>query len=228
MNQFDQTNLGFIFENSEMYLLFGNRHATLDQLKKSYPEIQFHRVKQNHGDQVFQCNDVMTDWTTVADAQITELKKTALCISTADCIPVMIFDQRNKRIAAIHAGWRGVANQIALKTMQSLIEQNSILNDLKIYIGPHIQKESFEVGDDVAELIHQSIQTNLRSSDQHTVENKRMIDLHQIFIQQLLDFGIKLDQITDLKINTVTDLDFHSFRRDKEKSGRQLSFIFLK
>lgn len=225
---FDQNSLGYFYENNDLYVFFGNCHAQFEQLNRTYPEVRFHRVKQNHGDQIFNCVDASLDWTITADAQITDKKNLALCISTADCIPVMIFDSKMKKIAAIHAGWRGVVNLITVKTIRLLVENGSRLNDLKLFIGPHIQKESFEVGDDVAELIHQTVNLNLSSTDEITKLGKRKVDLHQIFTQQLIEMGIKKEQITALEINTVADPNFHSFRRDKEKSGRQLSFIFLK
>lgn len=225
--KFEKIDLGYLYESNNIRLLFGNRNSQLVNLQQKFPQIQFHRVKQNHGDQIFNCIDSTSDWTIIADSQMTDKKNIALCISTADCIPVMIFDIKTKKIAAIHAGWRGVVNLITVKTIRLMIEQGSELSNFKIYIGPHIQKESFEVGDDVAELIHQTVKLNLRSTDEITELGKRKIDLHQIFLQQLFELGIKQNQISELKIDTVVDQDFHSFRRDKEKSGRQLSFISM-
>ena len=225
--KFEKIDLGYLYESHNIRLLFGNRNSQLVNLQKKFPPIQFHRVKQNHGNQICNCIDATSDLTIIADSQMTDKKNIGLCISTADCIPVMIFDSKTKKIAAIHAGWRGVVNLITVKTIRLMIEQGSELSNFKIYIGPHIQKESFEVGDDVAELIHQTVKLNLRSTDEITELGKRKIDLHQIFLQQLIELGIKKEQITDLVINTVADLNFHSDRRDKENSGRQLSFITL-
>jgi len=221
--------LGFIFETPSVFLFFGKKDAQIENLRNTFPQFQFSHIRQTHGDLISHKNSANLGDTPEADAQWSELENTGLCISTADCTPVFIFDHRKKRVAGIHAGWRGVAQRLLPKTIQELVKAGSSTDDLQIAIGPHIQQKSFEVQADVKDLLvkscadsdHEFIQTL-------PTESKFLVDLNSIVKSQIQEFEIPPDQVFDLHLDTKTDLRFHSHRRDKEKSGRQLSFILLK
>ena len=86
------------------------------------------------------------------DAIITELPGYCLCISTADCIPVLLYDPTKQVIAAAHAGWRGTVGKIVAKTLAVMKERYaSEEKDIKACIGPGISLAAFEVGDEVYE-----------------------------------------------------------------------------
>ena len=86
------------------------------------------------------------------DALITDLRGVCLSVSTADCVPVFLFDEAHHAIAVVHAGWRGTVARISIRTLQ---EMNQIYSTdasrLKVVIGPSISLEAFEVGDEVYE-----------------------------------------------------------------------------
>ena len=86
------------------------------------------------------------------DAMVSDMKQVCLCISTADCIPVLCYDTRQKVIAAIHAGWRGTVAHILRGTLEKM---HCIFGtegkDVIACIGPSISLESFEVGEEVYE-----------------------------------------------------------------------------
>lgn len=84
---------------------------------------------------------------------MTNQAKLALCISTADCLPIMIYSPISRWVAGIHAGWRGVASQIFRDTLLKLDAVGVPRESLQIFIGPHIQMESFEVHKDVKEAV---------------------------------------------------------------------------
>ena len=79
-------------------------------------------------------------------------KGDVLVIKSADCLPVIVYDCVNKHIAAVHSGWKGTANSIVKEAIQKMMVLGSRAKDLKIYVGPHIQKNSFEVMDDVKDV----------------------------------------------------------------------------
>ena len=162
-----------------------------------------------------------------ADAHWTGRRNLALCISTADCVPIFAFDPEKGLVAGIHAGWRGVQSRILPNTLEALKIKNSDMTRLQLFIGPHIQVKSFEVEFEVKNnLLASSLIKDEKFSEQIS-DKKFLVDLNAIVKAQGHEYGIQSDRIFDLKKDTKSDLKFHSHRRDKEKSGRQISFILL-
>ncbi len=216
---------GFLIEASRTKIFLGKKNSEVEVLQKLFPEYNLSRIHQVHGNSVVMKDNSNWSDRPEADAQWSTLKSTALCISTADCIPVFIYDARNQRIAAIHAGWRGVAQGITVKTFQVLLNEGTKPEDLQVIIGPHIQKNSFEVDENVKDELKKSVKDFSANWIQTTAENKFLVDLHQLIKSQLQEVGVSADHLSTLFLDTKTDLRFHSYRRDKEKSGRQISFI---
>lgn len=84
------------------------------------------------------------------DALVTRMPGVALCISTADCVPVVAADGQGV-IAVAHAGWRGMAGGIVEKTIEAMVGLGSRREEIVVACGPHISVEAFEVGEEVAE-----------------------------------------------------------------------------
>lgn len=224
-----ETNLGFLIETPKLVVLFGGVKANLVNLQASFPQYEFVRVKQTHGDVVVKSDSLAMDYQVEADAHFTLKKNFGLCIATADCIPLFIYDSVREVIAGVHAGWRGVANRIVPKTISRLIQDGSSAENLQIFLGPHIQQKSFEVSIPVRDELLQSAQgTSEVGIVQALNEEKSLVDLNRIMRLQLQHSGVPLDHVFDLHLDTFSDLRFHSHRRDKEKAGRQLSFICRK
>ena len=103
--------------------------------------------RQVHSDNVLWMHEAGRPEAT--DAVITDKPGLCVCVKTADCIPVLLYDTRKRIVAAVHSGWRGTVSRIVQKT----IEQMKPLNpcDLHAIIGPGISLEWFEVGDEVYE-----------------------------------------------------------------------------
>lgn len=222
-----ETNLGIEIKLPHHTLLFGGKNATFESVKAAYPKFQFTRVKQTHGDQIFAAHDTSQDFQAEADAQFTKATHLALCISTADCVPVLIFQKHGSLIAGIHAGWRGVASEIIPKTISRLVEEGAELGSLEIYIGPHIQQASFEVEHSVREQLVSTLPPGIDRQliYQDLNSNKSLVDLNKIVLTQISLKRITSAQIHNFPKDTVKDVKFHSHRRDKEKAGRQVSFI---
>lgn len=225
----EQTELGYEMRTPHFTVFLGGVNAQLTQLKAAYPQYNFVRVKQIHSDAVVESKDVQLDYQTIADAHFTREKNLALCVITADCVPALIFDPTTNLIAGIHAGWRGVASRIIPKTIEKLVAAGAKPQNLHVVVGPHIQKPSFEVGIDVRDQILSSLgplSPEERALYFETLpDNKALVDLNQVVRTQLQQEGVPADNVFLLHIDTVTDSRFHSYRRDKDKSGRQISFI---
>ena len=88
-----------------------------------------------------------------SDAVITRVPGLCVAVKTADCIPVLLYDERQGLVAAVHAGWRGTVGRIVSRTIQ---EMQSRGLDLHAVIGPGISLASFEVGDEVYDAFQEA------------------------------------------------------------------------
>lgn len=200
------------------------RNTVHDFKNKSENKIE-NRV-EDHRESVIE----MTHTAVEADGQWTNEKKLVLNIFTADCLPIMITDTAGTWTAAVHAGWRGVENRIVAK---ALAEFKGEFSKLRIFIGPHIQMKSFEVETEVKDQLLRSLfkVSNLIELESEIVQPRAedpgrcIVDLQAIVTKQFQEFGILPKQIEVSQVDTKSDSDWHSFRRDREKSGRNISFI---
>ena len=164
------------------------------------------------------------------DALITQEKGVCLCVSTADCTPILLYDRKQQVIAAIHAGWRGSVNYIVRKTLEQMNRlYNTQGEDIFAAIGPCIGFDAFEVGDEVYDAFKQNDFPMEYISGWKPETHKWHIDLQMANSVQLIDFGVPTEQIDICDICTFTHYEkFFSARRLGIKSGRIPSGIFMK
>ncbi len=145
------------------------------------------------------------------DALLENTPGTVIGVKTADCLPILLVDERRRAVAAVHAGWRGTAAQIASIAVSAMSDRFGTHPDgVHASIGPGIGKCCYEVGPEVA--------------SQFGKNGKAHIDLAEINRRQLLASGIPADRIYLSNLCTRCRVDdFHSFRRDGA-TGRQYSF----
>ncbi len=155
------------------------------------------------------------------DALVTNKPGINLCVTVADCTPILIYDAKNKIVCAIHAGWRGTVEKIVLKTLNYLQQTFKTKGgDCFAYIGTCIDKDSFEVGEEVA----------LYFSDNHKYfvkeKNKYFVDLKEANKTQLTSFSIPENQIEISTFSTVLNNDkYFSFRKENGLTGRMIALI---
>lgn len=163
------------------------------------------------------------------DALITREPGYCLCISTADCIPILLYDRQNAVIAVVHAGWRGTVSYILRHTLDQMracygTEGKGVI----ACIGPGISLSAFEVGDEVYETFRENGFPMDYISEWKPETHKYHIDLWAANRLQLLDFGVPSAQVEAAGICTFTrHEDFFSARRLGIRSGRILSGIML-
>lgn len=162
------------------------------------------------------------------DAVISDVKGACIGISTADCIPVLVYDTRNHVAAAIHAGWRGTVQRIVSKSMQALADTyGTAAADCEAVIGPGISLESFEVGNEVYDAFADA---GFEMNGIARMYAKWHLDLKEINRRQLLDCGVKPKNINVSDIDTYTNTRYFSARREQKgsvKCGRILSGFVL-
>lgn len=156
------------------------------------------------------------------DGLVTDTPGVYLCVTVADCLPVFILDTERKVVAAIHAGWRGTASMIAQKGIGRMIEVFHCRPEHMVaYVGPGAGACCYSVGAEVAKVFAADFKREDRG--------KVFIDLKAAIVAQLTDAGIARAAIDASPHCTIHNSDlFHSYRRDKERSGRMMGVIGLK
>ena len=167
------------------------------------------------------------------DALITDQPSTCIGISTADCVPVLIFDTQARLCAAVHAGWRGTVQHIARQTALLMQQMGATAETTYAVIGPSISLEAFEVGEEVVEAFREagfdtssivSRSTTLAGSPQP----RPHIDLWAANCMDIESAGLPLDHIQVSGICTYQHADtFFSARRLGIQSGRIFSGIMM-
>lgn len=170
-----------------------------------------------------------TDRLKGVDALITAEKDICIAITTADCIPILIFDPKKHVFAAIHAGWKGSAFKIVRKTAKIMIDRFECNPaDLLVGIGPGISAEAFEVGDEVGEIFKSEGFDLPSISYRNKQTGKLHIDLKKANKRQLLNMKILAKNIEVTEICTYSSGKFFSARRQGIHSGRMLTGGILK
>ena len=160
------------------------------------------------------------------DALMTDMPGVCIGVSTADCIPLLLYDPRHHAVCAIHAGWRGTVARIAKKAVSAMTETYATQpSDLVAQIGPGISLDSFEVGQEVYDAFAAA------GFDMPTISKryaKWHIDLPECNRQQLIASGLRADRITLSGICTYKACDtFFSARRLGIDSGRIFTGILI-
>ena len=160
------------------------------------------------------------------DAIMTNLKKVCIGVSTADCIPVLLYDKEKHAVCAIHAGWRGTVKRIVVKAIEAMTDAYGTQpQQLVAQIGPGIHLDSFEVGNEVYEAFEQA------GFDMPTISMKKEkwhIDLPECNRQQLIAAGLESQNVKVSPICTYQQsADYFSARRLSINSGRIFTGIML-
>ncbi len=211
------------------------RKLLSEELKCKYPSLK--KVifqKQVHGDtiEIVGSNSVegIGSDREIRDGMICLELGIALCVSLADCAGVMVYDPKNKIIAAVHSGWKGSQLNIAGKCIEILKSLGSESEDLLIWITPSASGEKYEVGYDVARYFPMTTKpkihlnpplSNGEKDEKWLFDNKAQIRL------RLLESGVREENIEISDICTITVPNYHSYRRDGDKSGRMGAWIGL-
>jgi polyphenol oxidase len=156
----------------------------------------------------------------IADASYTTQKKQVCVVLTADCLPILLCDSNGEKVAAIHAGWRGLANGI----IENCFKQAGFLHEKTIaYLGAAIGQQAFEVGEEVREAFLKHDPIAEKAFIPH--DEKWLADLYLLATQRLKSLGVS--QIFGGQFCTFSQPElFYSYRRDKY-TGRMASLIWL-
>jgi len=189
-------------------------------------------MKQTHSNKVIVINNKNKHIQRIdADALITNQENIAISVLTADCIPILIYDEINKIIGCIHAGWKGAISGIVENTLEEITKMGKN-GKINVAIGPCIGVKNYEVDED---FYNQFIQESKKNEIYFfsNKKNKFLFDLRRYV-------NSKFEKFEKLEINHVENIDFDtfqentnffSFRRSRQAGekdyGRCISVISL-
>ena len=209
---FDSLNLGDHVGDDPMAVAENRRRLT-DQFAIAPAWLQ-----QVHGIAVVEADPTQV---ATADASWTATPGIACTAMTADCLPVLFCNRAGTRVAAAHAGWRGLANGVLEASLDSLqVPADEVL----AWLGPAIGPQAFEVGPEVREaFIAHLPQASQAFVPSHNA-GKFLADIYQLARLRLAARGVTA--VYGGGLCTVTDPRFFSYRRNP-RTGRFASLIWI-
>ena len=208
-------NLAFHVEDNEINVIKNRKNLAL-KLGYNYEDLVY--MNQIHSANIIVVDENSPKLVDNCDSIITRSKNLPLMVMVADCIPILMFDDKQGIIAAIHAGRNSTFLEISKKTAEVFIEKfSSNPEDINVVFGASIQKCCYEVSEDLSKIVENSF-------GKEFVENN-YIDLQGINKKQLNDLGIKNIEISNI-CTKCSNEPFFSFRKNP-KTGRFAGIISL-
>jgi YfiH family protein len=184
--------------------------------------------RQTHTNCVVEIYETPENEIKETDALLTNQPGICLCVQTADCVPILLFDPVEKVIAAVHAGWRGTVKRITEVAVQKMITKfgTSVGNILAV-IGPSISPDVYEVGNEVVE----EALKNIPQAEETLHKNKFgkfHFNLWEANRQILMNCGVNSKNIEIAGECSFTKTEkYFSARRDGADTGRMVSGIMM-
>ncbi len=178
--------------------------------------------KQVHGDNIWRvgAKEAGMRGRCEADAIVTAEPGVPIAVRTADCLPLLVLAPGKKVAAAIHAGWKSSKLGIAAKTLAVMRDDYGVrISEVRVALGPCIRRDSYRVGPEFREHF---------PHDVITCSGGLFLDLVAVNVRQLLEHGVRIENIHDCGLCTFSAEDrFFSFRREGESAGRMINLIML-
>jgi YfiH family protein len=216
LGNYASLNLGLHVDDKSEYVL-KNRETLKSMLALSAEPAWLNQV---HSTVVLNTNDISSH-NNDADASVSFTKDEVCVVMTADCLPVLFANKQGTKVAAAHAGWRGLVDGILEKTVTKLDEKPE---NIIAWLGPAIGADSFEVGDEVRAAFvskHQAASRAFKSQP----KDKWLADIYELARIRLNSIG--LENIYGGGFDTMTDERFFSYRANNT-TGRMASLIWIK
>lgn len=194
-----------------------NRINLANKLGIDNSQIKF--MNQVHGDTIEIVDENYL--TKECDAVITNRSNIPIMVMVADCIAILFHDEASNVIAVAHAGRNGTFLNIASKVINKMVNNfNCDPEYIKVYLSPSIQKCCYEVSKEMADIVSKNFGANF--------VNGRHIDLQGINKKQLIDVGVKADNIGISTVCTkCAEYDYFSYRADNN-CGRFCAIMMIK
>jgi len=164
----------------------------------------------------------------VGDALITNKKNTPIAVLTADCAPILIYDNSKEMVAAIHAGWKGAYKGIVKNVIKFMIKKGCSTKSITAAIGPCISNKNYHVREDFIKKFIKKDKKNIIFFRKN--KNKNYFDLNKYVHFQLKSLNIKKIDIINKDTFNVKNNFFsarRSISRNENDYGRNISIIMI-
>lgn len=233
ITRFKNCSLGAYYTTRELLKdsreLWGN-HELRGKIKEFF-KIEDKKMvfaKQTHSTNIAVLRDEIQDIYEDTDGFVTKRKDLVLFTQYADCLPIYAYDPVNDVIGLVHAGWKGAFDGIQKKLIETMVrEYNSKPKHIIIGLGVGITQEDYQVEADFFENYLAKFGKDLTYQVFSIKENRYHYDNILFNKIQLIESGV-LEENISFSILSTSRSEFHSFRRDQERSGRNGAFLFFK
>jgi len=195
--------------------------AESEALKKTHKK-HLLLLKQAHDDGVIFATSLDIGQDVEADAMAAIEPELMLGIKTADCVPVLLADKERQVIGAIHAGWKGALKGIVKNGVKAMLNLGATPERIVAAVGPSIRFANYEVGKE----FYNTFMEYDPEAEVFFTTDKKYFNLPEYVKSKLFEEGI--EDTFDTDINTYTDTNFMSYRRDNKDQNRNISWIKIK
>jgi YfiH family protein len=196
-------------------------------VRGTVPPPNLRRARQVHGARIALERDCLGPTPPAADGVASASPGVPVAVFTADCVPILLATSCGTTVAAVHAGWRGLAAGVVSAGVAAVRALAGGPSPLVAAIGPHIGACCYEVDAPVVDALRGRFARVLESALRPTRPGHAAIDLAALAREALVDAGLAPDAVGVL-LDACTGCDperFHSFRRDGPAAGRLVHFI---
>jgi YfiH family protein len=162
------------------------------------------------------------------DALVTDKKNIPIAILTADCAPILLYDEKNKMVAAIHAGWKGAYKGIVIRVIKFMLKKGRSSKNINAVIGPCISSDNYEIKKDFIKKFINKDKKNIVFFKKKN--NKNYFNLNKYVQFQLKCLNIKKIDIINKDTFNIKN-NFFSARRsighNENDYGRNISIIMI-
>ena len=212
----------YVHEEEKLIYGYTTRNFPPTVLKRLLPGVPILFLKQVHSDRII----TPGEWRpgVEADGMLLRGEGAAALIQTADCLPLFFFDDERRCGGVLHVGWRGLQQGIEERLAERLGEE---LRRFRFYLGPGIEGNCYEVGEDVREKFAKKPYSNAIFTPVRP--GKHLLDLKAGLKLSLLALGAAPERIRDSGLCTFCSRGlFPSFRRDGGTGRRIFNFLMLR
>ena len=207
----------FLDKYPEVNAFFKTRGADISSIPDFAKRIM--TPEQTHSDHIVTV-DERNEYPDTDGLILTE-PETAIYLRFADCTPLVFYDPKHNIAAISHAGWRGTAARIGVKTVAKMVMNFSTKpEDLVVLIGPAISKCCYEVSEEVKDILLSTVKNT------KDLFEERNVDLKQINARQLEEIGVKKIDICSFCTSCNNDM-FYSYRKENGTNERHFAVVKL-
>jgi len=196
-------------------------------LRSALPPAGVRCARQVHGVRIVDAAACAGPEAPTADGVITNAPGTSVAVVTADCVPILLASADGRAVAAVHAGWRGLAAGVVAAGAAALGDLVAGSSELVAALGPHIGPCCYEVDDPVLAALAERFDRRLDDALRPSRPGHSMLDLGALARAALLGTGVARENVSAIA-DSCTHCHpqrFHSYRRDGPRAGRLVHFV---